>query len=1100
MTIAETANRRAAASIIPKLMLTAAALIIVRSLFSQTWWVQALNSIFSVLVFPTDVGGWGMAVLLVILAYSLSRRKRTAWLVSVVMFGLMWLFAVFLFGVLIFQVVQADPTDPFEDLSIASYLFNVVSIGWILWVLITRRHQFNARTGRANRRWAIAVLIGGLAASFLIGWLLVWVTGGTGRPRSRLWHLLARMAEGNRADIAVEAPAWVGDIVGLLIAATLVAALIVLLRSQRAAAVMTLDEELALRRLLDANPADSLGYFALRRDKSAVFSANGGAAVAYRTVTGVMLAAGDPIGPSAQWPGAIEAFLATAHTYGWSPAVLGASEAGATAWQRAGLKQLRIGDEAIISPATFDLEAREMRPVRATVDRLRKAGYTVRVRRHEDIDEAELGELIGLADRWRMDGDERGFSMALSRLGDALDGRCVMVEARYPADAGTAALLSFVPWGPDGLSLDVMRRDPRADNGVTELMVAGLMSAGREMGLRRVSMNFAVFREAIEEGSRVGATALQRLNRRLISAASRWFQIEQLYRSNVKYSPQWQARYLGYAEPADLAQVGLAMGQAEGQLDLPRWLSPLPEIHQPIYRADSSPEIAAFLSEQSKPAALPARPVPEQVRARMATRERILAEGGQPYPPDIHPDHRPGELAALPDGTPVSIVGRVLAVRDHGGVIFADLADWSGEVQAVLEARSIGVDAMRRFDREISLGDHLLVTGQMGASRTGTRSVLADSWRLAAKALRPLANRRTGMNDPEAKVRRRYLDLIVNVSARDQLRTRSEAIRAVRETLLGHDYLEVETPILQTIHGGANARPFRTHINAYDLDLYLRIAPELYLKRLMVGGAGRVFEIGRNFRNEGADATHNPEFTMLEAYQAFGDYVQMRHLTQEMILAAARRAIAGTVVHGRDSSGVDHEMDLAEPWRVITVNEGISAALGEEITADTSKEELIGHAEKLGLPVSPRWQRGDVVLQLHEHLSESRTVEPTFFCDFPTDVSPLTRQHRKDPRLAEKWDLIVLGDEVATAYTELVDPVIQRKRFTAQSLRAAGGDPEAMELDEDFLQALEFAMPPSGGMGMGLDRLVMLLTDTSIRETITFPLVRPTRTDGPSLR
>lgn len=1077
-------------------MLVGAVLTALRLLFAQTWWVQGLSSLFSVLVFPTDLGSWGLVVLLMVLAYSLNRRKRIAWLGCLVMFGLMWLVSVFFFVVLIVEVVQGDPTDPFEDMGIASYLFNVVSVGWILLVLVENHSQFGARTARANLRRAIVVLVSGLAATALIGWLLVWASGGSGRPRSRLWHLIARMLEGHRADTSPLAPAWVGDIIGLLIAGTLVAALIVLLRSQREVAVMTLAEELEVRRLLAANPADSLGYFALRRDKSVSFSANRRAAIAYRTVSGVMLAAGDPIGPASQWPAAIDSFLRTAHTFGWTPAVLGTSEAGATAWERAGLRVMRIGDEAIISPSTFHLDDHELEAVRGTVDRLHKAGYSVRVRRHEDIAPAELEELITLADRWRIDGDERGFSMALSRLGDVLDGRCVMVEARYPDDQGTAGLLSFVPWGEDGLSLDVMRRDPRADNGVTELMVAGLMSAGREMGLHHVSLNFAVFREAIEEGSRVGATLLQRLNRRLIAAASRWFQIEQLYRSNVKYSPQWQARYLGYADAADLGQVGVALGQAEGQLDLPRWMRPLPLPVQPIYTAESRPEIAAFLAEQSKPSLLPTRPVPEQMRARMATRQHILDEGGQAYPPDIHPDHRPHDVETVAMGESISVVGRVLAVRDHGGVIFAEVADWSGSAQVVLEVSALGAGSMALFRSQISLGDHLLAEGTVGPTRNGTRSLLLTSWRLAAKALRPLPDRRSGMSDPEARVRRRYLDLIINRSARDQLRARSETIRAVRETLLGHDYLEVETPILQTIHGGANARPFRTHINAYDLDLYLRIAPELFLKRLMVGGAGRVFEIGRNFRNEGADATHNPEFTMLEAYQAYGDYVQMRHLTREMILTAARRATGGTSIRGRDRSGVEHEIDLAEEWRVVTVNEGISAALGEEITADTSKEELIRHADRLGIAVSPKWERGDVVLELHEHLSEHVTVAPTFFCDFPTDVSPLTRQHRDDPRLAEKWDLIVLGDEVATAYTELVDPVIQRKRFTDQSLRAAGGDPEAMELDEDFLQALEFAMPPSGGMGMGLDRLVMMLTDTSIRETIAFPLVRPARREG----
>ncbi len=304
---------------------------------------------------------------------------------------------------------------------------------------------------------------------------------------------------------------------------------------------------------------------------------------------------------------------------------------------------------------------------------------------------------------------------------------------------------------------------------------------------------------------------------------------------------------------------------------------------------------------------------------------------------------------------------------------------------------------------------------------------------------------------------------------------------------------EVETPILQTIHGGANARPFRTHINAYDLDLYLRIAPELYLKRLMVGGIDKIFEIGRNFRNEGADATHNPEFTMLEAYEAYGDYTTMRFVAQEIITAAAQAVHGTSLIRGRDHRGAWHEVDLAEDWPVITVNDAISAACGNTVSADTDKTKLMRLAERLGIAVDPRWGRGAVVLELYEHLVEDVTIRPTFYTDFPAEVSPLTRAHRLDPRLAERWDLVGFGAEIGTAYSELVDPVEQRARLTAQSLQAAGGDPEAMELDEDFLVALEYAMPPSGGLGMGLDRLIMLLTDTSIRETIAFPLVRPRR-------
>jgi lysyl-tRNA synthetase, class II len=364
--------------------------------------------------------------------------------------------------------------------------------------------------------------------------------------------------------------------------------------------------------------------------------------------------------------------------------------------------------------------------------------------------------------------------------------------------------------------------------------------------------------------------------------------------------------------------------------------------------------------------------------------------------------------------------------------------------------------------------------------------VLAADWAITAKCLRPLPDKHRGFSDPEARVRQRYLDLVINLPARQMLRQRSDAVRAVREYLAGRGYLEVETPMLQPVHGGANARPFVTHINAYDMRLYLRIAPELYLKRLMVGGTEKVFELNRNFRNEGADATHNPEFTMLEAYEAYGDYDTMQVLMQEMIQNAARAALGGTVVvhEGR-------EYDLGGQWRAVTVNEAISHALGEEITAHTTVDELRRHCDRIGVPHDPAWGRGAVVLELYEHLVEDHTLEPTFYRDFPTDVSPLTRQHRTDPRLAERWDLVCFGAEIGTAYSELVDPVEQRKRLTEQSLLAAGGDAEAMELDEDFLLALEYAMPPSGGLGMGVDRMVMMLTGRNIRETVLFPIVRP---------
>jgi lysyl-tRNA synthetase class 2 len=316
---------------------------------------------------------------------------------------------------------------------------------------------------------------------------------------------------------------------------------------------------------------------------------------------------------------------------------------------------------------------------------------------------------------------------------------------------------------------------------------------------------------------------------------------------------------------------------------------------------------------------------------------------------------------------------------------------------------------------------------------------------------------------------------------------RAAVTRSLREELHARGYLEAETPVLQVLHGGANARPFITHSNAYNIDLYLRIALELYLKRLVVGGIEKVYEIGRIFRNEGADATHNPEFTMLEAYEAYGDYDTIGTLTRELIQAAARAALGGTIVRRPDGS----EHDIGGEWPQVTVHDAVSEALGEQVTPDTSEEKLRHLSEQAGVHQEPKWNRGQVLLELYEHLVEAQTVAPTFYRDFPVEVSPLTRQHRSDPRLAERWDLVAFGAEIGTGYSELVDPVQQRERLTAQSLLAAGGDPEAMQLDEDFLRALEYGMPPSGGMGMGTDRLMIMLTGASIRETVLFPLVRP---------
>jgi lysyl-tRNA synthetase class 2 len=329
-------------------------------------------------------------------------------------------------------------------------------------------------------------------------------------------------------------------------------------------------------------------------------------------------------------------------------------------------------------------------------------------------------------------------------------------------------------------------------------------------------------------------------------------------------------------------------------------------------------------------------------------------------------------------------------------------------------------------------------------------------------------------------VRARYVDLAINTEARDLIRARSGVLHAIRETLIGKGFLEVETPILQKIHGGANARPFLTHINTYDLDLYLRIAPELYLKRLCVGGVERVFELGRAFRNEGVDFSHNPEFTLLEAYQAHADYTVWIDGSRELIQNAAQAANGEQVFLRPRDDGTVEPVDISGAWAVKTVHGAVSEALGEQIGPDAAD-----------LPYRTHWDAGAVVLELYERLVEGRTEAPTFYKDFPTSVSPLTRPHRSIAGVAERWDLVAWGVELGTAYSELTDPVEQRRRLQEQSLLAAGGDPEAMELDEDFLQAMEYAMPPTGGLGMGVDRVVMLITGRSIRETLPFPLAKP---------
>ncbi|WP_433339202.1 bifunctional lysylphosphatidylglycerol synthetase/lysine--tRNA ligase LysX [Spirillospora sp. CA-294931] len=483
------------------------------------------------------------------------------------------------------------------------------------------------------------------------------------------------------------------------------------------------------------------------------------------------------------------------------------------------------------------------------------------------------------------------------------------------------------------------------------------------------------------------------------------------------------------------------------------------------------------------------------MRVRREKLDRLRESGIDPYPVNFprtatvgevrskHPDLEPGTET----GEKVGVTGRVMLVRNSGKLCFATIRDGADEIQVMLSLAKIGQDALDAWKTDVDLGDHIGVEGEVITSRRGELSIMADRYAITSKCLRPLPDKHAGLTDPEARVRQRYVDLIVNDEARRMAHVRSATVRAVRDFWHEEGYLEVETPMLQPIHGGAAARPFKTHINAYGMDLYLRIAIELYLKRLVVGGIDKVFEINRNFRNEGADSTHNPEFTMLEAYGIYLDYNDMADLTQRMYQKAVVAALGtSVVVH----DGLEVDLGLAR-WPRVTLYGSVSDAIGEEITPHTPIEQVRKHADARGVSWDPKWGQGKLVQEIFEELIEHTLIQPTFVMDYPVETSPLTRQHRDEPLLTEKWDLIGFGTELGTAYSELIDPVEQRRRLTEQSLLAAGGDHEAMQLDEDFLRALEYAMPPTGGMGAGIDRMIMAFTGRNIRETILFPLVKP---------
>ena len=499
------------------------------------------------------------------------------------------------------------------------------------------------------------------------------------------------------------------------------------------------------------------------------------------------------------------------------------------------------------------------------------------------------------------------------------------------------------------------------------------------------------------------------------------------------------------------------------------------------------------MSEQ--PVVAPEDDLPEQLRIRRGKRAAILERGGEAYPVSVPRtktlkairEENTGLDVDVATGKVESVTGRVIFKRDTGKLCFATLREGDGtELQTMFSLDKVGEESLGLWKSEIDLGDHVSVTGEVITSKRGELSILANDWQLASKSLRPLPVEHKPLSE-ETRVRMRYVDLIVRPEARQNARLRPQVMRQLRETFAKRDFIEVETPMLQVMHGGAAARPFKTYSNAYDMDLFMRIAPELFLKRCVVGGLERVFEINRNFRNEGADSSHSPEFAMIEAYQAYGDWDTVAQLTKDLIQDSAMAVFGSHVVTHHDG----RQLDLGGTWREASLYDLLSEGVGVEVTAQTSIDELKVIATKLGMKIDPKWITGKLAEEIFEHVTQGKLNEPIFVRGYPVDTSPLVRAHRTIPGVVEKWDLYVEGFELATGYSELIDPVIQRERLVEQASLGAKGDVEAMPLDEDFLRAMEYAMPPMGGFGMGVDRLLMALTGLGIRETILFPLVKP---------
>src|SRR5574340_955232 len=707
--------------------------------------------------FPDTNVAW--AFVLAMLAAALSARKRIAW----------WLLVANLLVAAGYNVAHLAYGDV-DTSQIVSAVVGLVLHAAAIALLLLGYREFWAKVRPGALFKSAAVLVAGWAIAILISWGLIDLFPGSLEPRMRLPYVVNRVVGFGLVEPAFFAgkpDVVLNALFGLLGAVALMAAAV-------------------------------------------VFAPNGGAAITYRVEVGVCLASGDPVGDPRAWPHAINTWLQLCKIYGWAPGVMGASAQAAQAFREAGLSALELRDEAILQVGNFRLSGRGMRGVRQAVTRARRSGLLVRIRRHGDIGADEMARVIQRADAWRDTESERGFSMALGRLGDPADADCLLVEAvRGTAQAGeVVAMLSLVPWGQTGVSLDLMRRSPQSPNGTIELMVSELALQAPGIGISRISLNFAMFRAAFEQGAQLGAGPVARSWRRLLMFFSRWWQLETLYRSNMKYQPDWVPRYACYEDARLIPRVGVASVIAEGFLVLP--FSRRNKQHTGHHPSVPDAVVATGLlhSDGSAPD-LPRLPVdaptaaestphhprlPEQVRVRLTKLKALQSDGIDAYPVGQPPSHTVAQalVAAAPgtDGAVVSVAGRVLRLRDFGGVLFAQLRDWSGELQLLLDNSvlsglpEVAAGRAAAFNRVVDLGDLVEVTGVMGHSRNGTPSLLVHHWRLIGKCLHPLPDKWKGLTDPEARVRTRSVDLAINTAPRELIMARSNALRAIRDTLV----------------------------------------------------------------------------------------------------------------------------------------------------------------------------------------------------------------------------------------------------------------------------------------------------------------------------